>query len=65
MLILELPIMYPNPNDTPVQDITVDTLPGYITMRIGRTEVNNAASATPSRNLKQKNHIFIKSSIQR
>ena len=46
--------MYPNPNDISVQDIMVDTLLGYKTIRIGTAEFHAAASATPSRILKHK-----------
>ena len=51
--------MYPNPNNISVQDITVDTLLGYITMRMDTTEFHAAASATPSKNLKQKDRVNI------
>ena len=46
--------MVPIPNAASNQDITVDTLPGYVIIRIGTIEVHAAASATPSRNLKHK-----------
>ena len=48
-----LPIMKPNPKNISVHDITVETLLGYITIRIDTTEFHDAASATPSKNLKR------------